>query len=288
MSSTPMTTTRRSGRSTKPMQLFVPGSKSSKGECWGLANQPGSNISAATATATATSSAEKKEMEELGTDIYYDILKYHYGWKHSGNTSLSEPTWNLFNPQVPSKERAENISKFTGYQAVATRYKQDGENLDAFLIRCGHDPSQMLPVMDRNIENKKKRKQRPSSATMTASGAVDVDDDHDDDDESTMAMEDDSSSLNGDNKNNETSNLAPTRLVRRDPPAARVSPSSPSSSLESAAGRKYHPRTSSPPGGETIMLEERVQNMGKSLKTAMDRIHELEKTVKDLKPCQEY
>jgi hypothetical protein len=97
---------------------------------------------------------------------------------------------------------------------VATRYKQDGENLKRFLTRCGHDHAQVA----RNIENKKKRKE-PPSATKTAS-AEEEEEEEDVDDESTLAMEDGSSSQDGDN---ETTNPAPTHRARRDSTPARVS-----------------------------------------------------------------
>jgi hypothetical protein len=247
------TTTTRGGRHTKARQIFVPGSKSSKGECWGVENQPG-NASAATSTPS------EKELKELGTDIYYDVLKCYYHWEHSANTSLAGG-WILFNPQVPSKERVENVSKFTGYQAVATRYKQDDENLDTFLTRCGHDHAEM---MARNsIENKKKRKQ----CSCTTASASAEEEELQDDDESTLAMEDGSSSSQ-DAANNETT-PEPTRhhrVRRRDPTAARVSLSP---SLRSAK------REDPPASGETT--EERFKNLENLLKTAMGRIHQLEK-----------
>jgi hypothetical protein len=108
------------------------------------------------------------------------------------------------------------VSKFTaGYEALATRYKQDGENLERLLTRCGHDHAQVA----RKIENKKKRKE-PPSATTSASAEVEEDEENVDD-ESTLAMEDGSSSQDGDN---ETTNPAPThRVRRRDSTAARDS-----------------------------------------------------------------
>jgi hypothetical protein len=251
-------TTTRSGRNTKARQHFVPGSKSSKGECWGVGNQPG-DISQEKATAS------QKELEDLGNHIYYDILKTYYGWTYKSNKSLSGPTWDLFNPKVPSKERVENISQFTaGYEAVAARFKENGANIEEFLTSCGHDPAHMA----RKIEDKnKKRKER----TTTTSSA-----DEDDDDESTLAMMEDGSSSSSSQNGDETNPVpTTTRRVRRDPPAAaRVS-------LSPSSGGSAARRGDAPVSGETT--EERFEKMEQSLKTVMGRVHELEKTVEDLK-----
>ena len=257
------TTTTRGGRSTRARQIFVPGSKSSMGECWGADNQPG-NVSAATA------SPSKKELENLGTDIYYDVLKYHYHWKHSANKSLSGPSWNLYNPHVPSKERVETVSKFTGYEAVAIRFKQDDENLERFLKRCGHDHAEM---MARNMENNKKRKERPSTITTASAEEQGHNDDDDNDDDSTVAMGDGSSSQDGGNNETNPAPITHRRVRRRDPTAARVS--------LSPSGSRSARREDPPASGET--MEERIERIETLLKTAMDRINALETTVEDLK-----